>query len=123
MVGLIETRPRFETKYEEVVTKHPDVKLKDTNGWSDLSKTLRDSDEREGKEVKENVDTILVFVSTFCSSPSELCSGSNLVGIVLCRHHNSRHRVNQAFTKGPSRGHDNNSSSHLATTRFLRRDR
>ena len=56
-----------------MVKKHPDIKLKDTNGWSDLSKTLAGSDEREGKEVKENVDTILVFVSTFCSSPSELC--------------------------------------------------
>ncbi|KAJ3485496.1 hypothetical protein NLI96_g4912 [Meripilus lineatus] len=58
-------RQPFERKYEEAVQKHPDIKLKDTNGWSDLNKTLRESDEREGKEVNENVDTILVFAGLF----------------------------------------------------------
>ncbi|KAJ3482284.1 hypothetical protein NLI96_g7068 [Meripilus lineatus] len=60
-----ETRPKFETAYEEAVKQNPDIKLKDTNGWSDLSKTLHDSDEREGKDVSENVDTLLVFSGLF----------------------------------------------------------
>lgn len=33
------TRPRSEKKYQEVATKHPDIKSKDTNRWSNLSKT------------------------------------------------------------------------------------
>ncbi|KAJ3479219.1 hypothetical protein NLI96_g9214 [Meripilus lineatus] len=58
-------RPKFQEECEEVEKRHPDVKLKDTNGWTDLSKTLHEADEREGKEVYENVDTILVFSGLF----------------------------------------------------------
>ncbi|KAJ3479220.1 hypothetical protein NLI96_g9215 [Meripilus lineatus] len=58
-------KPKFQEECEDVEKRHPDVKLKDTNGWTDLSKTLHEADEREGKEVYENVDTILVFSGLF----------------------------------------------------------
>ena len=62
-------KPKFQKECEEVEKRHPDIKLKDTNGWTDLSKTLHEADEGEGKEVYENIDTILVFVRIFRLSP------------------------------------------------------
>ncbi|KAJ3479224.1 hypothetical protein NLI96_g9213 [Meripilus lineatus] len=58
-------KPKFQEECEEVEKRHPDIKLKDTNGWTDLSKTLHEADEREGKGAYENVDTILVFSGLF----------------------------------------------------------
>ena len=46
--------------------KHPELKVKDNDGWADLSNTLHDADEHERGEINENIDTILVFVSVFC---------------------------------------------------------
>ncbi|KAJ3485494.1 hypothetical protein NLI96_g4910 [Meripilus lineatus] len=111
------TKPRCERGFERAVKKHPDIMLKDTNGWTDLSKTLHESDKRERKAVNENVDTIMVSVSISCSSPPELYSGSNPVKVALCWHRHSCHRINQVFkfTKGSSGGHDGK-SSHFATT-------
>lgn len=63
-----DAKRNFERDYERVIEKNPDIKLKDTNGWSDLSKMFRGTDEREGKEVAENIDTLLVFVSRVCPS-------------------------------------------------------
>lgn len=57
-----EVQNKLRKEFEKMERENPDVKLKDTNGWVDLCKTLRDADEREGKEVNENIDAILVFV-------------------------------------------------------------
>lgn len=56
----------FERDCDEVERKHPELKVKDNDGWTDLSNTLRDADEHERGEINENIDTILVFVSVFC---------------------------------------------------------
>ncbi|KAJ3486215.1 hypothetical protein NLI96_g4397 [Meripilus lineatus] len=62
----------FERDCDEVERKHPELKVKDNDGWTDLSNTLRDADEHERGEINENIDTILVFSGLFSATITSL---------------------------------------------------
>ena len=56
--------PAFEQECEQLEVGHPSLSMKNTSGWADVSTTLHNFDEDKVKSNNENIDTLLVFVST-----------------------------------------------------------
>ena len=70
MTGFI-VLPQVETSNVRQVQSHVRyVEVSDTTGlrWQRIARAVRDHDEEKVRESKEDVDTLLVFVSSGCYS-------------------------------------------------------